>query len=906
VNLAASSVFLRVINDSLGILPAGDSGMDRLNGIRVVGPTSSISFWIAFSAGVYLAIPLSSADAAITALGDVNPTITTWGTSTTGYVGQTSDGTVTVDGGSGLLSQYGYIGYGGTATGVVTISGTGSTWVDNFHLFVGYLGNGTLNITEGGSISVYHDTFAGLAGTNSAVVDFGNSGNGGTLTTQSLFASPSQLKGIGTINTCGLVSDVDLIFDSTTSQNQTIPLQTFPGQNIMINLNLSGGTNNALGAGWKDAGKLTIQNGAVVGSYTGWLGYQYGSTGVAIVSGLGSTWNDTFTLYVGHLGSGTLTINNGGTVNNLIGYIGYANGSTGLVTVSGSGSTWTTTDNLYVGGGNYSPNYSGSGTLNITNGGAVTSHNGYIGSCLYSTGCVSVLGIGSSWAVDKTLYIGSISYQKGYVSGNGTLNIANGGIVSDTTGYLGYAAESMGLVTVSGTGSSWINNNLYVGGAPFYSGNGGSGTLIISNGGTVSDTIGRVGYCSLSTGMVSVIGTGSIWINNSSLGIGDGYCGTALLSITGGGGVYNTDCQTGYGIGSKSFVTIDGADSKWITHGSLSIGCIGMGAVTQTGGTVSVSGTLSLGYSSSTASGTYNLNGGVLAIHALKKGSGSASFNFGGGTITATGSLSSSLPMTLTGNGGAATVNTQNYAGTLSGVLSGTATANGLTKIGAGTLTLSGSNSYTGLTTIKSGVLKLVGISIAAPGAWNPVLNLGGADIQAGKIVFDYATNSGTSPASTIQSILRISYNTASSSHFASGQIYTSTACDMPNIGLGWMDDGSAVTVKLAVYGDADLSGTVGASDLSTVLTNFGLPGVWSTGDFDYSGVVGASDLSTVLTNFGQTLPSYLNISPYHLNADAIGVLTGAGIEVVPEPGTLILLAAGLIGLVAYVWRKRR
>ncbi|MGD0383980.1 MAG: hypothetical protein ABSA77_10685, partial [Thermoguttaceae bacterium] len=125
------------------------------------------------------------------------------------------------------------------------------------------------------------------------------------------------------------------------------------------------------------------------------------------------------------------------------------------------------------------------------------------------------------------------------------------------------------------------------------------------------------------------------------------------------------------------------------------------GTVTQTGGTNSVAGTLYLGYNS-TGKGTYNLNGGVLAVKALKGGSGAAAFNFGGGTILATGTLSTSLPMTLTGTGGNGTVNTQSYAVTLSGVLSGDG---GLNKLGSGMLTISNTATYGGNTTVGGGTL---------------------------------------------------------------------------------------------------------------------------------------------------------------------------------------------------------
>ena len=118
-----------------------------------------------------------------------------------------------------------------------------------------------------------------------------------------------------------------------------------------------------------------------------------------------------------------LTIQSGGTVTDAFGAVGNLPGSQGTVTVTGAGSTWTNIGNVVVGG-------LGTGTLTIQNGGTVNSGGGgSVGQSVGSAGTVTVTGPGSSWnnGPGGGLNIGSF--------GTGTLTIANGGTVINTTAF---------------------------------------------------------------------------------------------------------------------------------------------------------------------------------------------------------------------------------------------------------------------------------------------------------------------------------------------------------------------------------------------------------------------------------------------------------------------------------------
>lgn len=115
---------------------------------------------------------------------------------------------------------------------------------------------------------------------------------------------------------------------------------------------------------------------------------------------------------------------------------------------------------------------------------------------------------------------------------NGTLHIgAEGGEAGEVSNYSGFiapAAGSEGRVVVTGEGSQWHNTSF------LYVGHTGSGSLLIQDGGLVSNlSSGIIGMNASSAGVAEVTGAGSAWNNAGTLIVGRDGAGTLIVANEG-------------------------------------------------------------------------------------------------------------------------------------------------------------------------------------------------------------------------------------------------------------------------------------------------------------------------------------------------------------------------------------
>lgn len=456
-------------------------------------------------------------------------------------VGSSCPGTVQVTSGGTLTNTLGSLVIGSGSSGVVTVDGVASSCSCGT---IDVSSNGTLSISNGANVNT-DAIFVGLSAQGyegSVAVHFGT--GGGTLTTSSLYADLSQFAGTGIINTNGLVTDGDLVFDSSQGTNQTFQWIA-SGENIVVNLNQNAQGDLGVGLVAGSVGSLTIKDGLNVQSADGAVAADRGTYDTAIVEGPGSTWTCTNLLAVGGAGTGTLTISGGATVT--AGYVDVGS-SNGTLSIIGAGSSLVVLGipgidiGIEVGTGEAAIYVSDGGKLTDQGSGGLS-----IGSNL-GVGAVDVDGAGSTCTITD----GLLSVAN---SGTGYLNITNGGTVTDTVAIISPGGSSVGSVLVEGPNSTWNNtSNLVVS-------EGGPGSLAIEKGAAVFDASMVIGYQEL--GNVTVDGPGSVSQSSGQIIIGEAG-GVGTLAISNGGSVQGASLA----INAGSILSMNVGDGSALNLGS--------------------------------------------------------------------------------------------------------------------------------------------------------------------------------------------------------------------------------------------------------------------------------------------------------------------------------------------------
>ena len=239
-----------------------------------------------------------------------------------------------------------------------------------------------------------------------------------------------------------------------------------------------------------------------------------GSLQTITIDGVASNVAGNFFVGNGYWGD-VLIVTNSGSLVDTSGYVGnLAADSNNAAVVTGAGSAWTNSGSLYVG------NYGSGNQLTIANGGNVFGNDAvHIGSNVgANTNTVRVTGAGSVLSNRLTLYVG-------WAGMGNQLTIANNGTVYSAGGIIGNSATANNnAVLVTGTGSVWrttgwlgINNAggsgttgngliLSTGGVAVVSG---AGTIKIYAGGYISNYVATVaGGLDMSAGNTFVIDSG--------------------------------------------------------------------------------------------------------------------------------------------------------------------------------------------------------------------------------------------------------------------------------------------------------------------------------------------------------------------------------------------------------------
>ena len=370
-----------------------------------------------------------------------------------------------------------------------------------------------------------------------------------------------------------------------------------------------------------------------------------------------------------------------------------------------------------------------------------------------------------------------------------------------------------------------------------------SGVLGASRG-LVSDAWGYIGFYSDSTGTATVTGAGSQWTSRDDLYVG--YSGNGTLDVADGGVVSDTWGYVGSDSGSTGIATVTGAGSKWTNSGSMYIG--GWGSSSGGSGTLSVnhSGLVSVtGTTKLWDEGTINLDGGTLDTGTLDLELGT--FNMVDGllhTDGVNGDITIQGGIFAPGHSPAVVSITGDYTQGADATLEIEVTGTSVGEAGYDQLSVSGTASLDGTLDIQTDASFTPSVGTAVG-----VIGDSFVIVSAGSVTGTFATVNGR--------------------HVGDGKFY------LPQY--------QATLVTLGAFqaapGDTDGDMDIDLSDYNTLATNFDPTGSlgphgWNDGNSDGDSDVDLADYNVLASNF----------SP-----------AGYGAAEVPEPGSIVLVIAGLL-----------
>lgn len=603
------------------------------------------------------------------------------------------------------------------------------------------------------------------------------------------------------------------------------------------------------------------------------MGNSATNAAVLTVSGSGAYINNSatknqFEVVYGVNATGNLKIQAGGsfTANNLL-YFGQASG-TGTVDLDGG---TLSIGQVYKGGtnpANVNANFN-------FNGGTLQARTGTTTGSTFMTGLTAATVKAGGAKID-TNNLG-ITIAQNLLDGTGGAG-GNGLTVSNSNG------SGSGSLTLSGTntyyGQTTVNTFT---------------TLNLKSAGALGNTSGVTVF---STGMLQL--DGGVTVTGKTVNLYGSGSGTSLQANTGANvwagavNVGNTAARVGaYAAGSSLTIsgTIQNGDGNSIAVRNFSTGVtIFSGANTYTGNTTVVNGTLKisgsdnrlptgtilhLGYANNTGiSGTFDLNGLNQTVAGLVlDGPGSSN-----GIITNTGSAASTFTVNNTVNS------------TFAGLITNSSQALNLLKDGNGDLTLSAANTYTGTTRISAGLLAVNNTTGSGTGTGIVTVDtlgaLGGSGIVTGLV----NASGAVSPGNGI------------------GKLTLAGGLAATNATYNW-ELGSLLDTAAGIAGtNWDLLDLAGTGALTLTNSTIHLANIAPSADSFWSStrrwtiVANAASInlggSLAVTGYDSRFGSFIASS----SSDRDLVLSWTP---VPEPGAALLMATGLIGLLANAWRRK-